>query len=162
MILSKTDCMAMQRQVSTCQIDQIFIGFCLTMHDICDTHTLIINYILLVFYNFFLYMISLDKIMTECDSNHWLSQGASFGHWAANLGCATHQPFFVLKLSHFLSHILIYVGNFLSTQNFKIILIVSTIKGPKAVSQAHGVHCRSCDANFRISFSDLIIIWIPG
>ena len=103
MILSKTDCMAMQRQVSTCQIDQIFIGFCLTMHDICDTHTLIINYTLLVFYNFFLYMISQDKIMTECDSNHWLSQGASFGHlsskpWMRNTSaifCFKIKPFFI-------------------------------------------------------------------
>src|ERR1700720_2072793 len=142
MILSKTDCMTMQRQVSTCQIDQIFIGFCLTMHDICDTHTLIINYTLLVFYNFFLYMISQDKIMTECDSNHWLSQGASFGHLSSKPWMRNISAIFCFKIKPFLSHILIYVGNFLSTQNFKIILIVSTIKGPKAVSQAHGVHCR--------------------
>ena len=40
MLLSKTDCMAMERKFSTCQIDQIFI----------DTH---LTVLLLIYYNSF-------------------------------------------------------------------------------------------------------------
>ena len=61
--------------------------------------------------------------------------------WAENLGHTTHQPNLVLKLSHFRRHIPSYVRDFLSTQIFKKMIFELTIRGPKVVSQARGLHC---------------------
>jgi len=61
--------------------------------------------------------------------------------WAENLGHTTHQPNLVLKLSHFRRHISSHIRDFLSTQIFKKMIFELTIRGPKVVSQAHGLHC---------------------
>src|ERR1700720_4743390 len=68
---------------------------------LCDTHTLIISYTLLGFHNLFLYMISQEKIMTECDSNHWLSQGASFGHLGSKPWMCKTSAIFCFKIKPF-------------------------------------------------------------
>jgi len=77
-------------------------------------------------------------------STQWLSVAQIIGCpkepdldiWAANLGYAIYQSDFVLKLSCFSWNILRYIENFLSTQNVKRMIIVSTIHSPKVVSQA--------------------------
>ena len=63
------------------------------------------------------------------------------GIWAANLGHAKNQPDFVEQLSHLVWGILRHIANFLSPQNYKRIIIGSTMSCPKVASQAHSVHC---------------------